>query len=104
MKTTTKECVISKILPKEHAKAEVKNPTLTNNMIVCPLFNDRQICMWCCVHIYDQADPSKVFSSDFNPHYYDLISEVLKMSIEEVWRHCSGCGNQRLDTPGRITV
>jgi len=87
-------CVLTKNLPQVHKdlKDDSKKRGLAESFVMCPLFNDRQICVWCCLHIVEQANPNKQFAAELNPHYEKLTDQIGK-HWEEVWGTCGPCGN-----------
>lgn len=85
------DCTLKKILRNEHEA--IKNPALGEMMWTCPLM-DRQICYWCCLHVYNCGQPStRVMTSDKNPGYADSIAKIAdRQDLDDVWETCSQCG------------
>lgn len=87
-----KGCVLHKKLKKEHDKILIDRPMFATNFVQCPLFWDRQLCLWCCLHIIDQAHPrQRQFASQLFPQYETLASKELSKSWDEVWSVCGSC-------------
>jgi len=56
----------------------------------CPL-SGMNICLWCCLHVHDRANPWDPYNSD----KYEMVAEELGMTWEEVWARCAHCGSFR---------
>jgi len=86
-------CVLKKTLKVEHDR--MRDPRLGEILFQCPLI-DKQICYWCCLHIYDAAQPvTRVSATDSNPAYAGkIISLSGREDLDAVWATCSKCGRR----------
>ena len=87
------DCVLKKHLKKEHE--EMRTPAMEEMTYICPLM-DRQICMWCCLHISHIAQPiTRTMTADHNAGYADkIVALVGSMDWDDVWTTCSQCGRR----------
>jgi len=91
------DCVLKKSLKEEHEN--INNPLYAPGGIaadmthICPLMG-KQICYWCCQHIYHVSQPmTRVVSSDNNPGYAEKIAKLTdREDLDDVWSTCSQCG------------
>ena len=85
------DCFLKKHLKEEHAN--MRDPRHGNISMVCPIF-DRQICMWCCLHVRDVANPlTRNHATDQHPNYAIKASELSERSLDSIWETCSSCHN-----------
>ncbi len=84
------ECILVNKAVGEHKN--IKDERYANKFLNCPLFSSRQICLWCCLHIRDIADPIR--RGDYSlahPEYESLIPAETTMDWDEVWSICGKC-------------
>lgn len=90
------DCTLRKGLKKEHEN--ISNPIYApggvgaETMWICPLMG-RQICHWCCLHIYNVAQPiTRATASDYNPGYANNIARLTgRADLDDIWSTCSQC-------------
>ena len=83
-------CILSETMPKEHAS--ITDRRYAEQFINCPLFDGRQICYWCCLHIRDIAEPlNRGDYSLAQPEYEAGIPKETGRDWDEVWHTCSQC-------------
>lgn len=85
------KCVLENVAVSEHKVAE-KDLRYKEQFINCSLFDGRQICYWCCLHIRDIAEPLK--RGDYSiahPEYEALVPKMTGRDWDEVWHTCSRC-------------
>ena len=81
-------CSLEKKLKKEHA--EMKNPKLAGVIVNCPIIG-KQICLWCCLHISDAANPqTRNHTLDVFPNMV-VAEEVAERSFDSMSETCSRC-------------
>ncbi len=86
------KCSLEEVLKEEHAKS--KDKRYTENIVGrCPLL-DKQICLWCCLHIEGIADPSRRMNQQENGYYY-TVPEITHRDWDEMWETCSTCKIKR---------
>ncbi len=86
------KCSLEKHLKEEHQKEEaIKREAIFMN---CPLFTDKQICLWCCLHIKDLAGPDRNHYREVNSHYYDLVTSLVPCEWDNMWEVCSKCSHR----------
>jgi len=81
-------CSLEPMLKKAHA--EMRNPKLGNIILHCPVLN-RQICLWCCLHLADAGDPKK---REHMLNLYPELMDVQKVSnrdFDSMFETCSRC-------------
>lgn len=82
-------CALEKILVEEHAN--MKNQRFRNIVSMCPVVG-RQICLWCCLHTHDVADPlSRNYASEMFPNLSIEISKISGRGLDSIWETCSVC-------------
>ena len=85
------KCSLEKMLLRQHNHEEERKQMLGGSFVKCPLL-DKQICLWCCLHIKDQAAPmTKVNASERFKDYQSLSPETLRRTWDEVWSVCAVC-------------
>ncbi len=84
-------CALKQDLQKEH---ETMKEGYGEKDLFCPMLS-RQICLWCCLHIHQIADPQKraVASENF-PGYERVASEMARKSWDQIWEQCSRCNGR----------
>jgi hypothetical protein len=83
-------CSLINKLAKAHTI--IKDDRLGEIFVSCPL-NSKQICLWCCLHISNQANPmTRIMSAERNPSYVDF-SVVVERDWDSIWETCSKCSN-----------
>lgn len=88
-------CTLKKQLKAEHAKITKKQ--FEDTEWLCHL-TSKQICHWCCLHIYRVAQPkTRLTATDFNPGYAGIADIVEKTDLDDVWVTCSQCGRGASD-------
>ena len=65
----------------------------TTQFIPCPLFDGKQICYWCCLHISEIAQPtSRVRMSEQHPEYFNKIKALSgRVAWDDINDLCSQC-------------
>lgn len=66
-------------------------------MFKCPII-DKQICLWCCLHISEVADPkSRMIASESlnSVSYYENIPKQTLRDWDDMWVTCGKCRNKR---------
>jgi len=82
------DCYLEEHLPKEHADPRASERVAK---LSCPIF-DRQICLWCCLHIHDVADPlQRNRAGIFHPGYAEKAPELSERDLDGIWETCSRC-------------
>jgi len=85
------DCFLEKHLKEEHAA--MKNPKLGGIVMTCPVLGC-QICMWCCLHIRDVANPlSRNYATDHHPNYAIKVPELSERNLDSIWETCARCHN-----------
>jgi hypothetical protein len=85
-------CYLEKKVKRMHSKAP---ENFKGIIFQCPLI-DRQICLWCCLHICELSDPmSRIGASDSMKEYYDLIPKLSDKSWEDTTSVCGRCKNRQ---------
>jgi len=75
------------------ARHAVEN-TRQNIFMNCSLFNGKQICLWCCLHLVDLAAPTtRVYSEENHPEY-GTVTRQLERDWDSIWETCSKCVNR----------
>ena len=88
-------CILKPNLPEEHAVAETKDVRYKGTYMNCPLFNGRQICLWCCLHICDIGEPLKRGDSGIaHPEFEANIPALSGRNWDEIWQTCSQCSTK----------
>lgn len=83
------ECSLSKKLKSEHARKDEPRYSVFLN---CPLINGKQICLWCCLHICDIAEPlGRGDSAALHPTYESVVAKETDRDWDEIWYTCSRC-------------
>ena len=85
------KCILENITPNEHVSGRSKDTRYAETMLYCPLFDGRQICLWCCLHICGTAEPLR--RGDYqieHPEYADMDVETGR-TWDEIWSTCSRC-------------
>lgn len=81
-------CSLQNKLKKEHAS--MVNPKLAEVIFECPVVG-KQICLWCCLHIADAADPLKRgYTLDMFPDMVK-VEEESGRDLDSIWETCSRC-------------
>jgi hypothetical protein len=82
------DCSLSKTLKKYHE--DMKNPKLAGVIHHCPVIG-KQICLWCCLHIADAAEPMKrMHTLDIYPDMMK-VEEISGRDLDSIWETCSRC-------------
>lgn len=86
-----KTCILKKDLKEAHEK--ITDIRYAEQFVNCPLFDGKQICYWCCLHISEIGEPLKrVRASETHPDYYENIPTLADRSgWDECWQVCSKC-------------
>jgi len=85
------DCYLKKHLKEEHAT--MRNPMYESVVFTCPVF-ERQICMWCCLHVRAVSNPmTKNYASDQHPNYAIKTPELSGRRLDSVWETCARCHN-----------
>jgi len=85
-------CILKDKLPHEHAVADTKDARYRGTFVNCPLFNSRQICLWCCLHICDIGEPLKRGDAGIaHPEFESIVPGESLRSWDEIWQVCSRC-------------
>jgi len=81
-------CSLYKDLKEEHDT--MKNPKLAGVIHSCPVIG-KQICLWCCLHIADAADPMS--RNNMLDKYPNLVKveEISGRNFDSIWETCSRC-------------
>ena len=83
------KCALIKELKEEHA--EIKVPQHGTMMVTCPLLS-KQICLWCCLHISEVADPLKrTRAVNTHPRYAEVVTKLTGRTLESIAQTCNGC-------------
>lgn len=84
------KCTLARKLKSEHEK--VKDARYLEQFMKCPLLSGRQVCLWCCLHISDIANPGKrpVASEKF-PNYFNHIGDETGRDWDSIQSTCSKC-------------
>lgn len=83
------KCAVESTLQKEHDK--MRDPKLKNVIFTCPLYQ-KQICLWCCLHINAIANPlTRVTTGDKHPGYEKKVSEEIGRNWDNIWETCGRC-------------
>uniref|UniRef100_A0A6M3K5R4 Uncharacterized protein n=1 Tax=viral metagenome TaxID=1070528 RepID=A0A6M3K5R4_9ZZZZ len=82
------DCSLKKLLPEYHEN--MKNPKLASVMSTCPILG-KQICLWCCLHICDVADPMKRNRALDNFPDLVKVEEESGRAFDSMWETCSRC-------------
>jgi hypothetical protein len=86
------KCVLKDLTVNEHNN--IRDQRYADSFVNCPLFNGRQICYWCCLHIHDIAEPlMRVDRSILHPEYAE-INEEANRDWDEIWSICSKCSSK----------
>lgn len=84
------KCTLRGKLKSEHAN--VKDSRYLEQYMKCPLFSDRQICLWCCLHISDIAEPMKrTIASEKFPGYHNTVGDLVGRDWDSIQSTCSKC-------------
>lgn len=79
---------------KEINHNNIPKPQYAETFFKCPIIG-KQICMWCCLHISEVADPKKRMSaSDFSSSYYEEIPKIATRDWDDMWVTCQKCRNR----------
>ena len=81
-------CSLESTLKEAHAS--MRNPKLGNITHHCPIL-DKQICLWCCLHIADAGD---VKQREHMLNMYPELMDVQKIShrdFDSMFQTCSRC-------------
>ena len=82
-------CALENHLVEEHAN--MRDKRLGTIIHTCPVV-DRQICLWCCLHMYDAANPlSRNQASDRFPEFVSKTCELSGRDLDSIWETCSRC-------------
>ena len=83
------DCSLHKEFKKEHA--EMKNPKFSGVILTCPVIG-KQICLWCCLHIADAADPMRRNrTTDQFPNFVANLPKLADRELDSIWETCSRC-------------
>jgi hypothetical protein len=81
-------CSLEQILKEEHES--MKNPKFAGIIQDCPVLG-KQICLWCCLHIADAADPMKRNRTlDLFPNLVKIEEEAGRR-FDSIWETCARC-------------
>ena len=76
----------------EHAS--MRSPRYSEVAMHCPLVSG-SICLWCCLHISNLANPMKRTQAVDNAKGYSEIATIArKKDLDEVWSYCSKCSSR----------
>lgn len=85
------KCILEKLVPREHKN--ITDARYAESFVNCSLFDGKQICFWCCLHIRDIAEPLR--RGDYSlehPEYEALIpKESNRESWDIIWQTCNKC-------------
>jgi len=86
------ECALKDRLKEEHAK--MTKPAYAGVIFHCPVLG-RQMCLWCCLHLSDLADPMKrsYAMTDFF-RYADVAKELSGRDLDSIHQTCVHCRNR----------
>jgi len=85
------DCSLKNVV--EHNK--IPKVQYAETVFKCPVI-DRQICMWCCLHISDVADPkTRNKTLDYSSPYYDSIPKLTSRDWNSIWVTCEKCRNNK---------
>jgi hypothetical protein len=72
----------------------MSNPKFGGITFMCPVIG-KQICMWCCLHISDIADPMKREKAYINhTKYAEIATKISGRDLDDIFRTCSRCRNR----------
>jgi hypothetical protein len=77
---------------------ERAKPPHTTTYLNCPLLGGRQICLWCCLHISDIANPlTRVWAGEKNQEYLDILKLLPpeRADWDLMWSTCYRCSAGR---------
>lgn len=84
------DCSLLKLAPVEHGK--IKDVRYAQTFLNCPLLDGKQLCLWCCLHIRDIAEPlNRGAYSEAHPEYEALLPKLSDKSWDEIVSVCSKC-------------
>ncbi|GEM_PF-3999469 len=84
------KCSLEDLAVYEHDN--ISDARYARSFVDCPLFNNKQICFWCCLHIRDIAEPLRRGDySLMHPEYEGLVPKMTNRDWDEVWHVCSKC-------------
>lgn len=88
------QCSLRKEAPKEHKS--ITDSRYAETFVECPLFNNKQICLWCCLHICDLADPmTRPRAREDHQEYVELLDRLTGRELDSVQETCYRCRNKR---------
>jgi len=86
------KCALANELKEEHAK--MTKSGYAGILFTCPVLT-KQICMWCCLHIADMADPKKrEYMVGKFPRYAEIVTKISGRDLDDIFRTCSRCRNR----------
>jgi len=72
----------------------ISKPQYAETFFKCPIV-DRQICLWCCLHIGELADPkTRLHASEFSTEYDEKIPKITTRDWDDMWVTCQKCRNR----------
>ena len=84
-------CYLEKHLKEEHANVRAAN---YRNIMTCAVFGGGQICMWCCLHTRDVANPlTRSYATAHHPNYAIKSPEISGRELDNIWETCARCHN-----------
>jgi hypothetical protein len=85
-------CSLEKELRSEHKN--MSNPAYAEIIINCPVLS-RQICLWCCLHICDAANPiTRSHAVEIFPRISEVVSEMSGRDLDDIFKTCGACRNR----------
>jgi len=86
------KCILKDLAVNEHNN--IKDARYADSFVKCPLFNGKQICYWCCLHIHDIGEPLRRGDRLVaHPEYAEVVVKESGRHWDEIWAVCSKCGN-----------
>ncbi len=87
------KCTLLGSVPKEHES--MRDEKYGEIFMHCSLFNNRQICLWCCLHIIDWANPmNRAVARESHLEYDKPVTTLAGREWDEIWETCSKCSNK----------
>lgn len=85
------KCILSDVAVGEHKNA--KDRRYVESFVDCPLFDGRQICYWCCLHIHDISEPLRRTDNIIAHPEYSSVPSMCSRDWDEIWTVCSKCSH-----------
>lgn len=86
------DCYLKKHLKEEHEN--MRDASYGSIIFTCSVFEGSHICMWCCLHTRDVANPlTRNYAVDHHPDYAIKSPEISKRDLDSIWETCSRCHN-----------